>query len=91
MRANKGEFVVAVFKNPDSKKAGHIAVVRPAAIDSLRIGEKGPQITQAGFTNYKSTDLRTGFSHHGGAWSPAGASMVRFFAHEVRGETLAGE
>jgi hypothetical protein len=58
--ANAGEFVVAVFRNPDAKLAGHIAVIRPAAVAVARVEAEGPQITQAGFNNYRSAPLASG-------------------------------
>jgi len=90
-RANRGEFVVAAFKSPVAKTPGHIAVVRPAAESAGRIERDGPQITQAGFANYRSIDLKTGFARHRGAWLPGGRGAVKFFAHAVKVETLAGE
>ena len=89
--ANHGEFVVAVYKNPDATAAGHIAVVRPRAESEGEIRAKGPQITQAGFTNYRSNDLMVGFDHHPGAWKPYGRGGVKFYAHAVEAEKLAGE
>lgn len=41
---------------------------------------EGPQITQAGGRNYRSTTLRQGFAGHPGAWEHA---EVRYFAHPV--------
>jgi hypothetical protein len=89
--ANRGDFVVAVFKNPDAKLAGHIAVVRPAPVGQKRLAANGPEITQAGFTNYQSTDLKTGFSHHPGAWLGDGKGGVKFYFHVIDSEKLAGE
>ena len=43
---------------------------------------KGPQITQAGFNNYRSAPLAKGFDHHPGAWEPGGRGGVKFFTHE---------
>ncbi len=89
--ANQGELVIAVFKNPDGTQSGHIAIVRPDAKPAAAIEARGPQITQAGFTNYRSTDLATGFDHHPGAWEPGGRGGVRFYAHAVDAAKLAGE
>jgi hypothetical protein len=44
--------VVALWKNPDPAKHGHIAVVRPYA-DQPFTAEKGPRITQFGARNKK--------------------------------------
>ncbi len=89
--ANRGELVVAVFKNPNGELAGHIAIVRPSQEPAPRIEADGPQVTQAGFTNYRSIDLKTGFDHHPGAWERGGTGGVKFYAHEVDGAKLAGE
>jgi hypothetical protein len=89
--ANRGELVVAVYKNPNAAMPGHIAVVRPSDKTADAIEAKGPQITQAGFNNYRSADLAAGFDHHPGAWTPGGRGGVKFYAHEVDGAKLAGE
>jgi hypothetical protein len=88
--ANAGELVLAVFKNPDPTLAGHIAIIRPAAKSVAAILAKGPQIMQAGFNNYTSADLASGFDHHPGAWGGAGGG-VKFYAHPVSAKGLAGE
>jgi hypothetical protein len=89
--ANAGEFVVAAFKNPDPTQPGHIAIVRPVVKSTADIVAKGPQITQAGFNNYTSADLASGFDQHPGAWDGAGGGGVKFYAHSVTAEGLAGE
>lgn len=75
--ANEGNLVLAAFANPNPKKPGHVAVVRPSekSMDALR--RDGPQITQAGTRNYQSTSVRIGFEHHPGAF-PHG---VRYYVH----------
>jgi hypothetical protein len=89
--ANEGQLVVAAYKNPDATQPGHIAIVCPDGKVVSAILAKGPQITQAGFTNYRSADLSLGFDHHPGAWEPNGRGGVRFYAHTINGEDLAGE
>jgi hypothetical protein len=89
--ANEGELVIAVYKNPDATQSGHIAVVCPDAKAADAILAKGPQITQAGWTNYRSADLAAGFDHHPGAWKPDGRGGVRFYSHPIKPEDLAGE
>jgi hypothetical protein len=89
--ANRGEFVVAVFKNPDAHNPGHIAIVRPSEKSRARIEAEGPQVAQAGVKNYRSIDLRTGFVHHPGAWVAGGKEGVKFYAHHVDAAKLAGE
>lgn len=79
-RANEGWFVVAVYKNHRDDKPGHIAIVRPSERSAASIREEGPQITQAGGTNYRSVPLSVGFAGHPSAW---GRHEVRFYAHAV--------
>lgn len=80
--ANEGRIVVAVYASPDPKKAGHIAIVRPADKSESRIRSEGPDIIQAGMENANSTSLKEGFRHHRGAWESASEYGVRFFAHD---------
>lgn len=89
--ANQGELVLAVCKNPDVVQAGHIAIVRPESKSADAIAADGPQITQAGYYNYRSASLREGFRYHPGAWPPQGKAGVRFYAHTVDPAQLAGE
>lgn len=81
--ANKGFVVVATFKEADSKKAGHIAIVRPSIKSRSKIEEEGPQIIQAGMTNANSISLKEGFRYHPAAWK---GGAVRYFAHEPNGD-----
>ena len=74
--ANRGEFVVAVYKNHDPKKSGHIAIVRPGEKSEAQIGQDGPEVIQAGGTNYIRTTLRQGFANH-----PKGFAEIRFYSH----------
>jgi hypothetical protein len=76
--ANQGVLVLASYKNGNPKKAGHIAVVRPAEVTVEEVQEKGPRITQAGARNYRETDVKTGFRYHKGAWANG---KVIFFAY----------
>jgi len=80
--ANRGWLVVAAYKNHHDDKPGHIAIVRPSTKDAAAIRAEGPQITQAGGTNYRSVALSVGFAGHPAAW---GRHEVRFFAHSVSG------
>src|SRR5262249_27831389 len=81
--ANRGLVVVAVYKERDPKRHGHIAVVRPSNRSDASIVANGPQITQAGMDNYKSASLKEGFKHHRSAWS---SREIRFYAHEAKWE-----
>jgi len=78
--ANRGYLVVAVYKESDSKKPGHIAVVRPSTKSEAKIREEGPQIIQAGKDNYASTSIKEGFKHHRAAFRDG---LIRFFTHPV--------
>ncbi len=78
--ANRGFLVVATYKNHHDDKPGHIAIVRPSNKSEAAIRNEGPQVTQAGGTNYKSTSLRQGFAGHPAAWQQ---HEVRYYAHAV--------
>lgn len=67
-------------KHTHCSAPGHIAIVRPSDKGDAALREEGPQITQAGGTNYRSIALRVGFAGH-----PAASSRheVRFYAHAV--------
>ena len=80
--ANLGWFVVATYRNHKDDKPGHIAIVRPSDKSAAALAEDGPEITQAGGTNYRSTTVRKGFSGHPAAWKNR---EVRYFAHAVSG------
>jgi hypothetical protein len=78
--ANEGQLVVAVYKEKDPKKPGHIAIIRPSIKSEAKIREEGPQIIQAGMENHASTSLKEGFKHHKGAF---GGGLIRFYTHTV--------
>ena len=77
--ANQGNLVVVVYESPDSHRPGHIAIVRPALRSARLLAENGPEITQAGQTNYTKTSTKVGFRAHPGAW-PSG---VLYYAHRI--------
>ncbi|WP_148223098.1 hypothetical protein [Paraburkholderia xenovorans] len=77
--ANQGKLVVVAYESPNLKTPGHIAIVRPSAISSDALRDRGPEVTQAGAENYLRIDARTAFAYHPGAW-PEG---VRYFGHDV--------
>ena len=78
--ANDGQFVVACYKNHLDTKPGHIAIVRPSQKSRDQITADGPDITQAGLNNYVSTNVRTGFADHRGAFAD---NEILYFAHMV--------
>jgi len=81
--ANRGELVVASFRNPDPHKPGHIAIVRPSDISLPLLQKEGPMVTQAGEHNAIDVSLARGFRDHRGAWQPDGSGGVQFFAHAI--------
>jgi hypothetical protein len=62
--ANKGYVVVAVCKNPDSKKPGHVALVTPTEITPEKLAETGPELIMAGTHNHNKVSLKAGFKSH---------------------------
>jgi hypothetical protein len=78
--ANQGLLVLAVYKNHHDDKPGHIVIVRPGDSSAEVLREQGPQVTQAGGTNYRSVSLRTGFAGHPAAWQ---GHEILFYAHSV--------
>jgi len=78
--ANRGQIVVAVCQNHDPKKSGHIAIVRPGKKTPVQIAAEGPDVIQAGGTNYNSASLKRGFANHPDAF-PKGE--IRYYTHTV--------
>ncbi len=76
--AKQGRFVLASVSNPDPKRAGHIAIVRPGDKDAETLASEGPDIMQAGGTNFQKTSLRRGFANH-----PKEYDQIAFHAHVV--------
>jgi len=70
----------APYGNHHGDKPGHIAIVRRNTKTPAQIEHEGPQITQAGGTNYLSTSLMRGFAGHPAAWEH---HKVQFYAHAV--------
>jgi len=78
--ANRGLLVLAAYKSHKSDKPGHIAIVRPGTKSPDRLQAEGPDITQAGETNYRVVDERTGFQGHPHAFAD---NEILYFAHDV--------
>ncbi len=76
--ANKGLVVVAVYKNKDPKKPGHIAIIRPGTRTEAEIAASGPNVIQAGGHNYESAPLKQGFANHPGGFEN---HEIKFFEH----------
>lgn len=81
--ANRGELVLAAFENPNPRKPGHIAIVRPSEKTRVQLDTEGPQETQAGTHNAISTTTAAGFRSHRGAWQPGGTGGLRYYVHMV--------
>lgn len=79
--ANAGKLVVAVYKNPDPKKSGHVAIIRPSAKSLEEMIVEGPEVTQAGGANHNSCSLKEGFRNHRGAFKN---NEIRFFSHDAK-------
>jgi hypothetical protein len=77
--ANLGQLGIAVFKEANPERSGHIAIVRPSDKPDAKVKEEGPQVIQAGSTNANSISLAKGFKNHKDAW-PEG---VRFYVHPL--------
>jgi hypothetical protein len=67
-KADRGFVVIAVWRNNDPAKPGHIAFVRPANLDINQIKVTGPALIQAGNFNSDSTSLSLGFKKHIKSW-----------------------
>jgi hypothetical protein len=78
--ANRGNVVVAIYQNPDPKKSGHIAIVRPGTKTAVQIAAEGPDVVQAGGHNYNCASLKQGFANHPTAFPK---NEIRFYAHAV--------
>ena len=78
-KADSGLVVVAVCKNPDPKRSGHIALVMPAEISPDSLQRAGPTLMQAGRTNNNFICLRTGFGKHLKSWPPVAADISFFY------------
>jgi hypothetical protein len=66
--ANQGKMVVAVYRNSNRKKPGHIALVMPVLRTAGQIQEEGPELIMAGTNNYNYISLKKGFKSHISTW-----------------------
>jgi hypothetical protein len=67
--AKEGQLVLAAFKSANPHKPGHICIVRPQ--DWSENSGSPPIVMSAGDHNYRSTDMKTAFKEHAGAWPSA--------------------
>jgi hypothetical protein len=79
--ANKGMIVVAVYKNTNAAKPGHIALVMPDETTEETLNKKGTTMIQAGRINGNSIFFRQGFERHITSWDAA-LTEVAFFYNE---------
>ncbi|RKR84846.1 hypothetical protein BDD43_5099 [Mucilaginibacter gracilis] len=76
--ANKGFIVIAVYKNQNAKKPGHIALVMPIEKSIAYLFNEGPNLIQAGHINRNNVSLKEGFKNHISNWALA-ANEISFF------------
>lgn len=77
--ADSGVVVVAVCKNPNPKRSGHIALVIPDKKTINDLNNDGPTLIQAGNTNNNNISTKKGFGHHLKYWPPASQEVVFFY------------
>lgn len=74
--ANEGMVVVASYRNSNSHKPGHVAIVRPSTKSAEAIAEEGPDVAYAGRQNHSRASLFQGFKSHP-------KDEILFFAHKA--------
>ena len=86
-KANEGYLVLAAYHNHKDDKPGHIAIIRPGNKDAAALAAEGPDVTQAGGTNFRVATLVRGFAGHPKAWAN---QEILYFAHAVDEVKLGG-
>ena len=66
------------------ERSGHVAIVRQSGKPADLIAAEGPDVIQAGGTNYRSAPLKLGCKSHPAAWLEG---KVEFFLHHSKFET----
>jgi hypothetical protein len=66
--ANKGYVVIAICRNNNQLKPGHVALVRPAEINQEDLESSGPILIMAGTHNFNYISLKSAFSSHISGW-----------------------
>ena len=79
--ANQGYFIVAVFRNKDDKKPGHIALIYPGILSDDELINNGPLLIQAGHINGKGITLRKGFEKHIEDWN---TNNIEFYGYKIK-------
>lgn len=82
VKANEGNLVLATWRNPNSNRPGHIAIVRPSKKNEFELQTDGPEIAQAGISNSINTSAKIGFKHHIGNWVIR-SKEVKYFTHTI--------
>jgi hypothetical protein len=82
--ANAGKLVVAVCKNPNASKPGHIALIMPAEKITDDLSKEGPAVIQAGHLNSSSISLKQGFKLHLTSWPPSPTEIIFFYNETAR-------
>jgi len=77
--ANRGFMVLATYRNPIPKRAGHIVCVMPAIISTDSIAANGPQVIQAARSNEIDIHFRDAFHRVIKQWPK---TPVLFFYNE---------
>lgn len=78
--ANQGKIVVAICKNPDHSKPGHVALVMPCDRSTAILQQEGPQMIMAGTHNFNYIALIKAFKSHITSWP---SHEIEFFVHEL--------
>lgn len=81
--ANEGQLVLAAWPNPNPRRPGHAAVVRPSERVDADVVANGPQIAWAGTTNSASGTTRQGFRTHP-------FEQILYYAHHVDWRAVKG-
>ena len=82
--ANRGELVLEAFENPDPRKPGHIAIVRPSDEDARRARPRWP----AGDAGRRAECAQHHHRRRGSVTTPArgcpaAGGALRYYAHAV--------
>jgi len=64
--ANMGAFVVVDYISPNPHTPEHIAIIRLSGETAAELAEEGPDVTQAGASNYTRRIAAKAFAHHPG-------------------------
>jgi len=74
--ANRGIVVIAICKNPDNTKPGHVALVMPGGVANEKLENEGPNLIMAGTHNFNKISVKAGFKSHLTSWPE---NVVQFY------------